>query len=111
MLFRVARADHFGRGTEDAIRREFPAGETFLERMDELDVEETGVRDVVLGRHLIGRGFQPSPWFGTVLAACRDVQDETGWTDPDRILEQGLLRTNAGETEGGVSDPDQGKNL
>ena len=27
---------------------------------------------------------------GRVLAACREVQDETGWTDPERILDQAL---------------------
>ena len=97
LLFRVARADHFGRTTEDALRREFPAGDTFLERMEELDVEETGIQDVVLGRHLIARGYSPSPWFGKVLAGCRDLQDETGWTDADQILDQVLAELETGD--------------
>jgi tRNA nucleotidyltransferase (CCA-adding enzyme) len=89
-LYLVARADHFGRTTEDALARRFPDGDEFLERWRALDVEETAVKDVVLGRHLIARGFAPGPWFGKVLAACRELQDETGWDDPDRILERVL---------------------
>jgi len=42
----------------------------------------------VLGRHLIARGLSPGPEFKEILARCRDLQDETGWTDPDRILDR-----------------------
>jgi tRNA nucleotidyltransferase (CCA-adding enzyme) len=90
ILHRVALADHLGRTTEEALRRIFPAGDEFLRRAEELAVEEKGVKDVVLGRHLIARGHTPGPWFGKVLAACREVQDETGWDDPDRILDRVL---------------------
>ena len=47
-------------------------------------------RDVVLGRHLIERGLSPGPGFAPILERCRDIQDETGWTDPGRILDQAL---------------------
>ena len=43
--------------------------------------------DAVLGRHLIARGMKPGPSFGDILERCREVQDEHGWTDPDRILD------------------------
>jgi len=46
--------------------------------------------DVVLGRHLIERGMTPGPEFGPLLARCREVQEETGWADPDRILDRVL---------------------
>ncbi|MBI4601317.1 MAG: HDIG domain-containing protein [Planctomycetes bacterium] len=90
VLHRLARADHFGRTTEDALARVFPSGDEFLRRMEDLAVERSAPKDVVLGRHLLARGFVPSPWFGEVLGACRDVQDETGWDDPDRILDRVL---------------------
>ena len=90
ILYRVAEADHFGRATPDARLRQFPSGEEFLRRAAELAVETQGTRDVVLGRHLIERGYKPSPWFGKVLAACREVQDETSWEDPSQILEHVL---------------------
>ena len=90
MLHRVARADHFGRGTPDALARRFPAGDEFLRHASELAVELEPPADAVLGRHLIARGYAPGPWFGKVLERCREIQDETGWTAPDRILEKAL---------------------
>ena len=90
LLYRVARADHFGRTTPDALAREFPDGDVFLSSLEKVDSEESTTTDVVLGRHLIARGFGPGPGFGPVLARCRDIQDETGWSDPERVLERAL---------------------
>lgn len=90
LLHRAARADHFGRTTPDAIARTFPSGDEFLKRVEELSVESGALPPAVLGRHLIERGFEPSPWFGKVLAACREVQDETGLSDPRVILDRVL---------------------
>lgn len=90
LLYRVAQADHFGRTTPDALAREFPAGEEFWRQMQLLAQETHTTKDVVLGRHLIERGFQPGPHFGPMLAACREVQDETGWDDPERIMDDAL---------------------
>jgi len=86
LLLRVAKADHLGRTTEEALARRFDSGDRFLERARELTLEREAPKDVVLGRHLIARGMQPGVAFGSILARCRDVQDETGWTDPERIL-------------------------
>ncbi len=86
LLLRVATADHFGRTTPDALARQFPAGEAFGATMASLAVEGPAGTDVVLGRHLIARGFAPGPSFGPLLAACRELQEETGWQDPERIL-------------------------
>jgi tRNA nucleotidyltransferase (CCA-adding enzyme) len=86
LLERVARADHFGRTTADAIARAFPAGDEFLARARELTIAKSPPRDVVLGRHLIARGLHPGPEFGAILERCRELQDETGWTDPEQIL-------------------------
>ena len=87
LLARVARADHLGRTTAEALARNFPAGERFLERSRALEVVEEAPHDVVLGRHLIARGLTPGPTFGRLLARSREVQDEHGWRDPDRILD------------------------
>jgi tRNA nucleotidyltransferase (CCA-adding enzyme) len=86
-LERVARADHLGRTTEEAVARRFPAGDEFLARAAELEVVASAIPYAVRGRHLIARGFSPGPDFGRILAACRELQDETGWDDPDRILD------------------------
>jgi tRNA nucleotidyltransferase (CCA-adding enzyme) len=89
LLERVARADARGRDAGDGPP-DFPQGDRFLEVADQLRVRDEAPRDVVLGRHLIARGFEPGPQFGAILRRCRDVQDETGWNDPERILDQAL---------------------
>jgi hypothetical protein len=58
--------------------------------MEDLAIADEAMADVVLGRHLIARGLQPGREFGAILEACRELQDETGWEDPDRILDQVL---------------------
>jgi tRNA nucleotidyltransferase (CCA-adding enzyme) len=90
LLVRVARADHFGRTTEEALARRFPSGELFLERAKELEVAREAPRDVVMGRHLIERGLVPGPQFSQILERCREIQDERGWQDPARILDAAL---------------------
>nr|VFK12309.1 MAG: tRNA nucleotidyltransferase (CCA-adding enzyme) [Candidatus Kentron sp. LPFa]VFK24316.1 MAG: tRNA nucleotidyltransferase (CCA-adding enzyme) [Candidatus Kentron sp. LPFa] len=88
LLVRVARADHFGRKTPDALAHDFPASETFLRNAETLLVEREAPQDVVLGRHLIARGMEPGAHFHAILTQCREVQDETGWRDPERILDR-----------------------
>lgn len=87
LLLRVATADHLGRTTKDALERRYPGGDHFRKQMKTLDLEDEAPKDVVLGRHLIARGLHPGTSFGDILARCREVQDETGWHDPDRILD------------------------
>jgi tRNA nucleotidyltransferase (CCA-adding enzyme) len=93
-LLRVATADHLGRTTDDAFARRFPSGEQFKNMMESLELTVEAPKDVVLGRHLIARGHRPGPEFGRLLAECRDVQDETGWDDPERILDRVLGETD-----------------
>lgn len=42
LLWRVARADHFGRTTPEAVARKFPSGDIFLEKAAELLVDQRG---------------------------------------------------------------------
>jgi len=97
LLLKVATADHLGRTTDDAFARRFPAGEHFKKMMESLEIASEAPKDVVLGRHLIARGLAPGPEFGRILTACRDVQDETGWEDPERILDRVLGLRSGGE--------------
>lgn len=90
LLVQVARADHWGRTTEEARKRVFPAADAFLDEAEKASVKDAAPRDVVQGRHLQARGLTPGPEFGDILARCRDVQDETGWTDADEILDKVL---------------------
>jgi len=86
MLEQVARADHFGRITPDAIARQFPAGDAFLARAKSLGAANGKISDVVMGRHLIDRGIKPGKEMGQILRKCREIQDDTGLTDPDAII-------------------------
>ena len=90
LLARVATADHLGRTTPAAARGEFPEAAVFLERAGAALPGLATHAPAVRGRHLIERGFEPGPGIGRVLAACREIQDETGWSDPERILERAL---------------------
>ena len=92
LLGRVARADHFGRTTPEALARRFPAGDHFVARARALEVEAQGPRDAVQGRHLVARGITPGPEFGRILHECREHQDETGLSDPEQILDDVLAR-------------------
>jgi len=91
MLHKVATADHFGRTTPDAVSREFAAGDKFMLKAKEIKIESKPEEDVVMGRHLIARGMQPSKEFGTILTKCREIQYETGLKDPDEILKLVLI--------------------
>ena len=88
LLERVAAADHLGRTTPAALAGEFQEGKIFLARARAALPGLTLPAPAVQGRHLVARGFAPGPRMGRLLAACREVQDETGWSDPDRILER-----------------------
>ncbi len=87
LLVRVARADHWGRTTQEAKKRIFPAADVFLSEADKASVMDEALTDIVQGRHLQARGLEPGPHFGDILDRCRDLQDETGWTDADKILD------------------------
>lgn len=88
LLLRVSVADFMGRTTPEAYARRYDDGDEFRRQMESLGIEEKAPEDVVKGRHLLDRGMRPGPRFGAILARCRDVQDRTGWTDPQRILDE-----------------------
>ena len=90
LLVRVATADRLGRASPGAATGEFPEGSVFLERAREALPGLVALPPAVQGRHLLARGFEPGPRMGRMLAACREVQDETGWSEPDRILDRVL---------------------
>jgi len=45
---------------------------------------------IVQGRHLIARGFKPSPQFGEIIRECEDYFLETGIRDHEEILDHVL---------------------
>ena len=75
-LVLLARADALGRTTEDALRREFKAGEWLLERAKNLHVVSKPLDPLLQGRDLIKVGLQPSKVFKTVLDKAYEAQLE-----------------------------------
>jgi tRNA nucleotidyltransferase (CCA-adding enzyme) len=84
LLERVARAAAQARGSA------FPEGTRFLTEIERLASTAGGNRDAVFGRHLLARGLEPGPEYARILARCREIQDETGWSDPEVILRRAL---------------------
>ena len=94
LLLRVATADHLGRTTPDALARVFPAGDTFVQAINDYLFAGQAANRVVTGQHLLDRGYTAGPLLGQLLAECELVQDETGWDDPERILARVLSESD-----------------
>jgi tRNA nucleotidyltransferase (CCA-adding enzyme) len=77
LLYRVARADTLGRNAEWVPReRWFDAvpQEWFVERARELSVAERPPAPLLLGRHLLALGLNPSPRIGEITRAVYEMQ-------------------------------------
>lgn len=91
LLYRVAKADSLGRNPEWLPKEKWfkaEAQEWFIERMRELNVEYKAPAAILMGRHLIELGLQPSPQFKTILDAVYEKQLDGQITDlPEAIVE------------------------
>jgi tRNA nucleotidyltransferase (CCA-adding enzyme) len=85
-LVRWAQADHFGRGSEDALARQFPAGDWLLERAENLEVRNEAPKPILLGRHLLERGWRASPKMGKRLKQAYEAQLDGKFEDLDGAL-------------------------
>jgi tRNA nucleotidyltransferase (CCA-adding enzyme) len=75
-LVRVARADHFGRTTPDALAREFPAGEWLLDQSRHLNVLDAKPKPYLTGKFLLSLGLKPGPEVGRLIAESFELQLE-----------------------------------
>ena len=82
-LLLVAEADHFGRTTEDALRREFPAKQWLLDQASKLDVRDEKPKPLLKGRHLLQLGMRPGPQMGKVLEEAFALQLDGAIVDFD----------------------------
>jgi tRNA nucleotidyltransferase (CCA-adding enzyme) len=77
LLYRVARADSLGRNAPWLPREKWydaAAQEWFIERARELSVERRAPAALLMGRHLLEMGLQPSPRVGEIARAVYEMQ-------------------------------------
>ena len=73
-LIRVAKADHFGRTTPDALQRQFPAGTWLLEMSKKLDVIEQKPKPYLTGKFLLSQGMLPGVKMGEIIQESFELQ-------------------------------------
>lgn len=77
LLYRVAKADSLGRNADWVPREKWfgaQAQEWFIEQARALAVEVRPPAQILLGRHLIEMGLEPSPRFTEILSAVYELQ-------------------------------------
>lgn len=77
LLYRVARADSLGRNADWVPREKWfdaAAEEWFIRRARELMVDERPPAKILLGRHLLEMGLQPSILVGQIVNAVYEMQ-------------------------------------
>lgn len=77
LLYRVAKADSLGRNPDwlpPERRFGSEAQEWFIERVRELNIERKAPEPILLGRHLIELGLEPSRQFKKILDAVYEMQ-------------------------------------
>ncbi|MEJ7624151.1 MAG: HD domain-containing protein [Pyrinomonadaceae bacterium] len=77
LLYRVAKADSLGRNPDwlpQERRFGSEAQEWFIEKVRELDIEQKPPEPILMGRHLIDLGLEPSPEFRPILDAIYEKQ-------------------------------------
>ena len=77
LLYRVAKADSLGRNPDWLpMEKRFgsEAQEWFIEKVKALEIERKAPEPILMGRHLIELGLEPSPKFSRILNAVYEMQ-------------------------------------
>ncbi len=72
----VAKADFLGRTTEEALTRDYKAGEWLLQKAAKLKVKTKPLERFLQGRDLIDLGLEPSPQFKDIIDEVYALQLE-----------------------------------
>lgn len=89
LLYRVAKADSLGRNPDWLPREKWfnsEAQEWFIEKVRELQVEKKAPEPILMGRHLIALGLDPSPRFKQVLDLVYERQLDGHITNLDEAI-------------------------
>ena len=91
LLYRVAKADSLGRNPDWLPKGKWfgsEAQEWFIEKVRELEIEKKAPDPILMGRHLIDLGFEPSPRFKKILDAVYELQLDGKITDLDTAINE-----------------------
>lgn len=99
LLYRVATADSLSRNGEWLPREKWftaEAMEWFIKKVKELNVEQSAPKPILLGRHLIELGLNPSPKFGQIISAVYEMQLDGRVTTLEEAIAaaESLIATN-----------------
>ncbi|NRA39333.1 MAG: nucleotidyltransferase [Planctomycetes bacterium] len=86
LLADLSEADYRGRTLSDVNNEHIDAIEQFRNSCEEHGVDQQAPQPIVLGRHLLTRGFTPGKELGIVLRKCFDYQLESGESDIENII-------------------------
>jgi tRNA nucleotidyltransferase (CCA-adding enzyme) len=94
LLYRVAKADSLGRNPEwlpPEKRFGSEPMEWFIEKVRTLEIEKKAPDPILMGRHLIALGLQPSPLFKEILDAVYEMQLDGKVTNVEEGIAQARL--------------------
>lgn len=89
LLYRVAKADSLGRNPEWLPKEKWfgsEAQEWFIQKVRELQIEKKAPDPILMGRHLIELGLEPSPHFKQILDAVYELQLDGKVTNIDEAI-------------------------
>lgn len=85
-IVQIAQADHFGRTTEEALQRLFPAGDWLLARAETLHVRSNKPQPLLKGRHLISLGIHPGAPMGELLKKAFQQQLDGAFSSEEEAV-------------------------
>ncbi len=91
-LVRMAKADHFGRTTPDAIAKIFPAGEWLIQQSEHLKILDSKPKPLLTGKMLLKMGMQPGPAMGKLIDESFDLQLEGQFHTLKDVLDWAQLK-------------------
>lgn len=100
LLYRVAKADSLGRNPDwQPVEKWFgsEAQEWFIEKVRELQIEVKAPEPILMGRHLIEMGLEPSPLFKRILDAVYEMQMDGKIIELDEALVEAKRLSTDGE--------------
>jgi tRNA nucleotidyltransferase (CCA-adding enzyme) len=100
LLYRVAKADSLGRNAPyvpPEKRKTAEAQEWFIDKVRQLNVEQKAPERILMGRHLIELGLQPSSHFKGILDVVYEMQLDGRITNLDEAVEaaRSIIKTNS----------------